>query len=82
MQVMQQRIMVVDDERLLMEVVALFLKGHGYTSSLCDNAQQALALLQGENIPLVLSDVEMPDTDGCKLLLRIRREYRTSAVTV
>ncbi len=61
---MSKTIMVVDDSATLRQVVSIALKGAGYDVLEAGDGRQALALLDGRKISLIISDVNMPNMDG------------------
>lgn len=67
-----ERILVVDDEDAIREVVATMLEAKGYECVTATNGQEALALLHARSPDLVLSDVVMPEMGGMELLGRVR----------
>jgi CheY-like chemotaxis protein len=60
----QARILVVDDEKSIAEMLTEMLSLLGYEATLCHSAPQALELLEDEAFDLVLSDYRMPMMDG------------------
>jgi CheY-like chemotaxis protein len=63
------RVLVVDDERTFVDLVATFLEDEGFAVERAYDGGQALALLQTDNPPdLVLTDVMMPKLSGPELL--------------
>lgn len=66
------RILVVDDERLLRELMTLSLQRLGYAVQAADDGPTALTLLQHEHFDLVLLDVVMPQMDGFTVLSELR----------
>jgi putative nucleotidyltransferase with HDIG domain len=72
----EERIIVVDDEDLIREVVCSILSQAGYDCVPVDSAAEALAMLHSdERCAMVLSDVIMDGMDGLTLLSRIRKEH-------
>jgi DNA-binding NtrC family response regulator len=69
------RILVVDDERLLHNVLDRLLSRHGMAVTSCMSAPEALEALKRERFDLVLTDFQMPEMDGLELLARIRDRY-------
>jgi len=64
-------ILIVDDEKLNIELAAVYLKEEGYKLSFALNAQSAIESVLKKDISLILLDINMPKTDGftvCKLL--------------
>ncbi|OXR50848.1 two-component system response regulator [Pusillimonas sp. T2] len=62
------RILVVDDEIGIRELLSEILYDEGHTVELAENAAQARAARQRARPDLVLLDIWMPDTDGVSLL--------------
>ena len=55
------RILVVDDERSMRELLAIVLKREGYEVLLAENGRTALETLAREAIDLLITDIKMPD---------------------
>jgi diguanylate cyclase (GGDEF)-like protein len=66
------QILVVDDSRLVREMVSAIIAAEGYTPYKGENAQRALEILNEVDIDLILMDVEMPDVNGFQLTRKIR----------
>jgi CheY-like chemotaxis protein len=68
------RILLVDDDRDLVEVLRIVLEGHGYNVLASYSAAEALAAVQSEKPDLVVLDVMMPDaTEGFHVVWNLRR---------
>ncbi len=67
-----ERILIVDDEEPIREVLASLLEAAGYECSTATNGAEALAQLDGGGFDLLLSDVLMPVMDGLSLLRKVR----------
>ena len=67
-----ERILVVDDEESIREVVATMLETQGYQCTAVGNGRAALEHLEKDSLDLVLSDMVMPEMDGLKLLEWLR----------
>src|SRR5258706_6285658 len=71
-----ERILVVDDEEPIREIVTAMLQSSGYQCQQAASGKQALALLtSGDAFELVLSDLMMADMDGIGLLERTKEKY-------
>jgi len=71
-----ERILVVDDEEAIREIVCSMLMAANYKCSQASSGQKALALLDsGEEFELMLSDLMMADLDGIALLERTKEKY-------
>ena len=62
------KILVVDDERSMRELLAIVLKREGHDVLLADNGRSAVELLEREPIELLISDIRMPDMTGVEVL--------------
>ena len=70
------RILVVDDEESIREIVTAMLSGAKYQCRQAGSGQEALALLEsGEEFELMLSDLMMADLDGLGLLERTKERF-------
>jgi putative nucleotidyltransferase with HDIG domain len=73
---MPDRILVVDDEEPIREIVASMLGTAGYACKQAGSGMEALAVLtSGEDFELMLSDLMMADLDGIGLLERTKEKY-------
>jgi len=62
------RILVVDDERSMRELLAIVLRREGYEVLLAENGRSAVSLLEREPVDLLISDIKMPDLSGVDVL--------------
>jgi len=69
---MTATVLLVDDDRTLVEMVALMLKRSGFEPRVAYDGAQALRILNSEPIDLVILDVMLPGLDGFELCRRIR----------
>ena len=69
-------ILVVDDEREIADLVALYLKNEGYETRVCYNGQEALGQIQAGPVDLAILDVMLPEISGFELCRRIRERYQ------
>src|SRR2546427_567823 len=74
--------MVVDDEPRLRRVLVRLLEGEGFSCSEAGSGTEALEMLQHDPVPLVISDLRMPQMDGVTLLREIIARWPTTAVIV
>lgn len=73
---MPDRILVVDDEEAIREIVAQMLTTAGYVCKQAGSGMEALATLtSGEQFELMLSDLMMAELDGIGLLERTKEKY-------
>jgi two-component system, NtrC family, response regulator PilR len=75
------RILVVDDERSMRELLAIVLRREGYEVILAENGRAAIASLEREPLDLLISDIKMPDMSGVEVL-RAARQIDQDLVTI
>ncbi len=73
MGVSKKKILVVDDEEAIREVVSTLLQAQGYDCTTAINGRQAQTYLEQNTPDLVLSDMVMPEMDGIRLLEWLRQ---------
>ena len=72
---MQERILVVDDEVEIADLIETYLLGENYTVFKFYSAREALACVENTQLDLAILDVMLPDMDGFALCHRIREEH-------
>lgn len=72
---MADKIIIVDDEREIADLIGLYLENDGYEVKKFQTGEQALRDIDGCEPALAVLDVMLPDTDGFTLLRRIREEH-------
>ena len=65
-------ILVVDDDREIVESIAIFLSGENYNVYKAYNGIDALDILSEKDIQLMILDIMMPKLDGIKTLMKLR----------
>ncbi len=69
---MSNRILVVDDTKVLADGIAELLKMEGYDVSVAYNGMQAITLLQANTPDLIITDIGMPEMDGYEFIRLVR----------
>ena len=72
-----ERVLVVDDDAELWQLVTRFLAREGFEISWAPSGAIGLERALAENYSLIMLDVMLPDTDGFDVLRRIRQQSRT-----
>ena len=75
-------ILVVDDDRTIVEVLQGYLQQAGYRVQVAYNGDTAVHLLRNENPNLLLLDLMLPDKDGWDIARWIRSDARLSAMPI
>ena len=66
------KILVVDDNPEIREIIQILLEGEGYAISQAENGAIALQLLSEESFDLIILDIMMPQLNGYQTCVRIR----------
>ncbi len=77
---MRPKILVVDDERDIRELVHMFLERSGFQTFTAVSAEAALDILKNQEIGIVLADVQLPGIDGLELTKIIRHTYNADVI--
>jgi CheY-like chemotaxis protein len=76
------KVLVVDDEPMVRDLLDLMLRGDGHDVTVCADAAEALEVLGRERFDLVLTDHSMPGMSGCDLAREIKRREEAPAVAL
>ena len=79
---MGSRILVVEDETDLAELVAINLRGAGHDVAVAHDGKTALAEIQRSQPDLLVLDVMLPDISGIEVCRRLRRSAQTVRLPV
>lgn len=69
---MASKILVVDDEKEIRNLIEIYLKNEGYTVLKAGNGEEALEVLAKEEVQLMILDIMMPKMDGMEVCRRVR----------
>ncbi len=69
---MREKVLVVDDEFEIRDVLSNFLTEKGYEVILASNGEEAIELAEKENPHVILLDVKMPGIDGIETCSRLK----------
>ena len=67
-------ILICDDDHEIAAAIAVYLQHEGYETMLAATGRQAVNIVEANEIHLILMDVMMPELDGLRATLEIRRE--------
>lgn len=74
------RILIVDDDATVRDVIGVLLAEEGYFCATATSAEHALELLRDNEFHLVLCDMKMPGRDGLWLIDRLRTDQPSTAL--
>jgi DNA-binding response OmpR family regulator len=77
---MARRILVVEDDRDIAQLVELHLRDMGAEVTLVHDGAEALALAQSEPFDLLILDITLPSVDGLEICRRIRSSERYTPI--
>ena len=77
---MHEKILVVDDERLIRWTLSESLRGWGFTPLEAENVRSALEIFEAEHPAITLLDINLPDGSGLDVLREIRRQQPDAIV--
>lgn len=72
---MNEKILVVDDEKELADLVEVYLKNDGYTVYKFYNGTDALKCVESTHLDLAILDIMLPDIDGFQICQKIREKF-------
>lgn len=68
-------ILVVEDDKEILDGVGIYLKNQGYQVYKAQNGAEGLRILETEEIHLAIVDIMMPVMDGITMTMRLREKY-------
>lgn len=78
----ETKILVVDDEKEIADLLELYLISDGFQVKKAYDAQEGLRIMKEEKIDLVLLDIMMPNIDGLEMCCRIRETNNVPIIMV
>lgn len=79
---MKQKILIVEDEAQMCDLLMSFFGDKGYKVAAVQNGEDAIARLEEEDYALVITDIKLPGMSGLELLARLRLEWQDVAVII
>jgi len=77
-----EKILIVDDEEQIRELLREFLTGAGYEVAVAANGEEALEVAQRERPDLILLDIRMPELDGVETCVRLKSHDKTRSIPI
>lgn len=72
---MKKNILIVDDDKDISELIAVYLKTEDYYVEKASNGLEALQLIKENTYDLIILDIMMPQMDGLETLIHIRKDF-------
>ncbi len=72
---MSEKILVVDDEEDIADLLEVYLRNENYIVYKCYTAKEAFSCIEQEEMDLAILDIMLPDMDGFSICRRIREKY-------
>lgn len=79
---MNQRILIVEDEAPMCDLLMSFFSDKGYKVDTAPNGEEAFTHLDEQDYALVITDIKLPGMSGLELLARIRLDWPEVAVII
>ncbi len=79
---MAEKILVVDDEEPIRDMLDRFLKEEGYEVILASTGEEAMGLAESEEPDLIFMDIIMPGLDGIEICRKLRAQEKTRSIPV
>lgn len=75
------KVLIVDDDKLILKAISHSLKTNGYETILAQNGFEALTKIEKEKIDLIISDIMMPNISGLELV-NLLREFNLNNIPI
>lgn len=72
---MSEKILIVDDEQEIADLLEVYLQNENYTVYKYYCAKEALACIESREIDLAILDIMLPETDGFSICRKIREKH-------
>lgn len=79
---MSERVLIVDDERTIAQLTALWIQQAGYEATVCYDGHSGLAAVADNPPKLIFLDIRMPDMDGFEVNRRLKGTPGLSEIPV
>lgn len=76
------KVLIVDDNAIVREVIALVVKRKGYISEDANNGKEALEKISQRKPDIIILDVAMPEMNGIEVCTRLREDTHTQGIPI
>jgi len=77
---MENKILIIEDDSVISELVDKFLTRSGYQAIITHSAEEAEEILKGEEINIILSDIKLPGMDGIAFTKKVKKQYSLDVI--
>lgn len=77
-----QNVLVIDDDTMLLDVIKEMLERNGMNCTTCATSKEVVKAMRGKDYDLLLSDIQMPGTNGFDLLTLLRNSNIGNSRTI
>ncbi len=77
-----RNVLVIDDDAMLLDVIKEMLERNGMNCTVCTTTKDVVKAMRGKDYDLLLSDIQMPGTNGFELLTLLRRSNIGNSRTI
>ena len=77
---MENKILIVDDDEVISQMMYEFLTRSGYQAMTADSAEEAEKILEKEEIHIILTDIRLPGADGITLTKNVKKQYNLDVI--
>jgi len=79
---MEPKILIVDDDTIVSDVLTDFLNRSGFWVTQTISAEEAETILKKEKFNLVITDIQLPGKDGIQFTKDIREKYNLEVIVI
>ena len=77
---MENKILIVEDVSVIADMLHQFLTRSGYQAKITYSAEEAEEVLKGEEVNIILSDIQLPGMDGITLTKKVKKKYNLDVI--
>ncbi|HOW90315.1 MAG TPA: response regulator transcription factor, partial [Elusimicrobiales bacterium] len=79
---MQKKILIVDDDKDLLDVLGRYLRDHGFSTTAARDGAEGLAVIKDFRPDVVITDAQMPGMDGFAFCRKLRENRASASIPV
>lgn len=76
----KERILIVDDEKEIRDLIEIYLKNEGYEVVKAGTGLEAMQIVEAQKVDLIILDVMMPVVNGIDACIKIREQHNTPII--